>query len=69
MENFMMEKNKEIGKQGQELNTVGLPTQIEILSKAHIQKKKQEHDTKLKNLLEKYGGSKHLKVPEVIKHV
>lgn len=42
---------------------------MEILNKAHIERKQTLQDTNLKKLLDQYGGRKHLKVPEVIKHV
>lgn len=41
---------------GNELNTIAMPSQIEILRKAHDVRKKEMQDTTLKKLIEKYGG-------------
>ena len=82
MEAFMFKANdiltQKVGEQGEaegkdgvpsssEVNTVGVPTQISMLSKEHEQRAQTRKDTNLSNLLAKYGGEKHLSVPEELK--
>ena len=42
---------------------------MELISANKSETVQKEKDTKLKNLLAKYGGSKHLKIPAEVKHV
>lgn len=70
MEAFMIQENLKTNQQantGIELNTVGMPSQMELFSANKTETVSKEKDAKLKSLLAKYGGGKHLKIPAEVK--
>ena len=74
MEAFMIQENQnlktgQMANTGAELNTVGMPSQMELIAAKKTDTVLKEKDSKLKTLLAKYGGSKHLKIPAEVKHV
>ena len=74
MEAFMIQENQNLksdqhANTGTELNTVGMPSQMELIAAKKTETVQKEKDTKLKSLLAKYGGSKHLKIPAEVQHV
>lgn len=62
-EAFMLKTNEVIKGQGQEVNTMGMPSQIELLQVKHEEKKNSMQNEQLTKLLQKYGGQKHMSVP------
>lgn len=78
MEDFMFKANEIMTKKVSEatgnkdptpaeVNTMGVPTQISLLAKEHDERTQIRKDSNLSLLLAKYGGEKHLSVPEEIK--
>lgn len=63
----MLQANEVIKTQGQEVNTMGMPSQIELLQSQHQEKKEKMHNDQLAKLLQKYGGSKHMSMPLEVK--
>ena len=51
----------------QPVNSIGMPSQIELLKKQHDSKKTEMQDDNLNKLLAKYGGKKHMQVPMDVK--
>lgn len=63
----MKEGQRDDETQGNELNTIAMPSQIEILRKAHEQRKQDLQETQLRKILDTYGGEQHLQVPIQLK--
>jgi hypothetical protein len=66
MEAFMLQANQV--NEEQPINSVGMPSQIELLKQKHAQRNAEMKDSKLKELLKKYGGSKHMGVPSDVQN-
>lgn len=54
----------EAGERGQEVHPVADPSQAEMLRKVHDEKKTTLKETQKQSILDKYGGSEHLEVPD-----
>ena len=46
-----------------------MPSQMELIAAKKTETVSKEKDTKLKSLLARYGGSKHLKIPAEVQQV
>ena len=66
MEAFMLQANQV--NEEQPVNSVGMPSQIELLKVQHSKRNAELKDSKLKELLKKYGGSKHMGVPSDVQN-
>ena len=54
----------EATKAGVEVNHVAMPSQVEILHKQFKEKNELLKQKKMQDILSKYGGEKHLTLPE-----
>jgi hypothetical protein len=54
--NNALKESRDDDAAGNELNTIAMPSQLEIMKKAYEQRKKDMQETTLKKLLDKYGG-------------
>ena len=61
MEGYMVNQNRNDDKST--LNTVGVPTQIAIQREQKEASQKIDNNARLKQLLGRYGGAKHLNAP------
>ena len=58
----------EASEAGVEVNHVAMPSQVEILHKQFKEKKDLLKQKKMQDLINKYGGQKHLDIPDDIKN-
>lgn len=54
---------------GVEVNHVAMPSQVEILHKQFKEKKELLKQKKMQDLIGKYGGEKHLSIPDEIRSI
>ena len=52
---------------GAEINAIAMPSQIEIMQKEHLRKKEAIKSADLEKLYEKYGGERHVQMPDELR--
>ena len=63
-EGFMLDFNKKAQEQGVSLNTLGMPSQFEILRKQFKAKQEMQKSSKMQSMMAKYGDQdEHLQMP------
>ena len=60
-----MSEANQIG--GVEVNNVAMPSQVAIMHKQFQEKKELLKEKKMRELIDRYGGEKHLALPDEVK--